>query len=375
MALLIYFAVYCSRRAISASGKISEIFSYITVKRKLSANFVVNEVYKTAIAGKALLVLVVVAVIGFCNYQNMSAGYDSEQKRYDSYVAQIGGEVTDETLLFLENEKLEFENIKLRYEELLTQTPAESDYESYNKELNDITKKLDYENAFNKICDRVSVIKSDKNSNLQLVFEEGFNRLLSVNGYKDDFLMCILATIALVLCISPMIAFDNQRGLTKLLRTTEKGRINRFAIDGVITLVISAIVFVAVWLPEFVFVMNNYKLSFLDAPLQSITALYGMQTNETMLACGFFMLCVSKLSANLITAFSVNILLFVLPLGLCVVSESFVVIWICPYLSGTAERSASPANLIITVIIFIGLILVAGGEGVKKAVEKIGKRF
>jgi hypothetical protein len=94
-----------------------------------------------------------------------------------------------------------------------------------------------------------------------------------------------------------------------------------------------------------------------------------------MLACGFFMLCVSKLSANLITAFSVNILLFVLPLGLCVVSESFVVIWICPYLSGTAERSASPANLIITVIIFIGLILVAGGEGVKKAVEKIGKRF
>ncbi|MFR4022417.1 MAG: hypothetical protein ACLTZI_05020 [[Eubacterium] siraeum] len=59
----------------------------------------------------------------------MSAGYDSEQKRYDSYVAQIGGEVTDETLLFLENEKLEFENIKLRYEELLTQTPAESDYE------------------------------------------------------------------------------------------------------------------------------------------------------------------------------------------------------------------------------------------------------
>ncbi|EKC81660.1 hypothetical protein LEA_00112, partial [human gut metagenome] len=151
-------------------GKISEIFSYITVKRKLSANFVVNEVYKTAIAGKALLVLVVVAVIGFCNYQNMSAGYDSEQKRYDSYVAQIGGEVTDETLLFLENEKLEFENIKLRYEELLTQTPAESDYESYNKELNDITKKLDYENAFNKICDRVSVIKSDKNSNLQLVF-------------------------------------------------------------------------------------------------------------------------------------------------------------------------------------------------------------
>ena len=145
-----------------------------------------------------MLVLVVVAVIGFCNYQNMSAGYDSEQKRYDSYVAQIGGEVTDETLLFLENEKLEFENIKLRYEELLTQTPAESDYESYNKELNDITKKLDYENAFNKICDRVSVIKSDKNSNLQLVFEEGFNRLLSVNGYKDDFLMCILATIALV---------------------------------------------------------------------------------------------------------------------------------------------------------------------------------
>lgn len=90
--------------------------------------------------------------------------------------------MTDETLLFLENEKLEFENIKLRYEELLTQTPAESDYESYNKELNDITKKLDYENAFNKICDRVSVIKSDKNSNLQLVFEEGFNRLLSVNG-------------------------------------------------------------------------------------------------------------------------------------------------------------------------------------------------
>ena len=87
------------------------------------------------------------------------------------------------------------------------------------------------------------------------------------------------------------------------------------------------------------------------------------------------MLCVSKLSANLITAFSVNILLFVLPLGLCVVSESFVVIWICPYLSGTAERSASPVNLIITVIIFIGLILVAGGEGVKKAVEKIGKRF
>ncbi|MFR4022416.1 MAG: hypothetical protein ACLTZI_05015 [[Eubacterium] siraeum] len=63
-----------------------------------------------------------------------------------------------------------------------------------------------------------------------------------------------------------MIAFDNQRGLTKLLRTTEKGRIKRFAIDGVITLVISAIVFVAVWLPEFVFVMNNYKLSFLDAP-------------------------------------------------------------------------------------------------------------
>ena len=136
--------------------------------------------------------------------------------------------------------------------------------------------------------------------------------------------------------------------------------------------------------------MNNYKLSFLDAPLQSITALYGMQTNETilqyiirvylirffsMLACGFFMLCVSKLSANLITSFSVNILLFVLPLGLCVVSESFVVIWICPYLSGTAKRSASPANLIITVIIFIGLILVAGGEGVKKAVEKIGKRF
>ncbi len=370
-AAVFYCMIFCTRRA-AGKGQ-NNLIPKLQIKRKLTADLFINECYKVFISNKALAVFAALAVIQLYGFFNMTAEYDSDQKRYDSYVEQIGGEVTDETFTFLENEQLIFEQVNRERDELLSREPSDNEWGSYAEQLRQTENKLKYKDAFDKIYNHAEYIaNSDKN--LQIVFEEGLSRLLGVNGTDHDILMALIAMLALALCISPIYAADRQKGISKLLQTTVKGRGSLFADDSVIGVILSLLVYFAVWLPELIFVINNYRIEYLDAPVQSINGLENISGDTTILGyiilvyllrlisavvCGFAMLCVSRLSANLIAALSANMLLFVLPPSSSLAASGAAKVWISPYIAGTPARDADLANLAFTVAVI--LLICAGG--------------
>ena len=114
--------------------------------------------------------------------------------------------------------------------------------------------------------------------------------------------------------------------------------------------------------------LNNYGFYYLDAPLQSITALTDYESSLTVMeymiliyaarlisltAVSVIMLCISRVCANIPAALFSNLVIFALPISLGLFSNKLSGIWFTPYLSGNGIRYAATANTVFTVMLTV----------------------
>lgn len=341
-------------------NKLFSLSGIISIRK--SSSLVFHEYFKTLVSNKAALILCGVAALSVVYYSSLNVEYDPADLRYKEYINRFGGTVTQETMDFINSEAEYYSDLELQ-KDIAYATGNTNEYLRVSEEL----KKYP---GFVKFRNRAEYIFENSDKDLMLIYETGFEKLLDSSNNKPQ-VMTIALIFVLIILVIPMYSNDNKKGLTLLIRTTVNGREKLFLLRSIISALLSVVIYVAVFLPDVLFVYNNYDLSGYDAKAQSLEILKEVSDLSvigyliisyairfvTVLIISFSLLRISFNSKNFIVGIIIGIALFILPVGISIILPIAQKLWITPFVCGTVIYDFNSANFIFTVIVFATIIV------------------
>lgn len=287
--------------------------------------------YKSLILQKGIVFIAVfIAVSGFMN-TNFYKKYDPVDAYYQYYCNEIDGDITQETLTFIENESARFDEISARIEEL-------SQENTFSSELNELYKQLNPSSGFYMLRDRVAEIKNIDGA--QIFYDTGYNRAFGKAGYDDDMKYALAAVLLCIFLVSPLISGDNRYRMSYVINSTKSG-MRSYIRRNVLTASLYGIFAALLWIiPYAVTLSRYYGHSGLSASLRSITDFIDFPLNITvmqyiLIICllrilftvitALVMLGFSSLCKNSTSAVLINFAAFALPIIIYMLGAKFMV--------------------------------------------------
>ena len=202
---------------------------------------------------KVLLVLFAVLVVQLIRYHGNEPSHSTDEVYYEYYMEVLSGPLTTEKESYLKEEALRYQNLHA----------ADSMDIRAQKELNG-------EQGFQKAYNRYLHIKSMGEG--EFFYDTGYRYLLAEENYRTDMILMITAVILLTVTGLGVFCTDTENGMFSLLTTTQKGRKGvkaRLVLGAVLTVMI----WLLVYLPDFVCTLTQYGAEGLSAPARSIELL------------------------------------------------------------------------------------------------------
>ena len=316
--------------------------------------------YKSLILQKGIVFIVIfIAVAGFMSTSFIKK-YDPVDAYYQYYCNRLEGEITQETLDFIETETKRFDEINARIEELSQQ--------GFSSELNQLYREVAPQIGFIPFSERVSQIKDIDGA--QIFYDTGYKRALGMAGYDDDMKYALACVLLCLFLVSPLIANDNRHKMSFVINATASGKrsyIRRNILTACMYGVLSALLWIV---PYAVTISRYYKHSGLGASLRSITDFIDFPLNikvwqYLLIVCllrilftalsALVMLGISSQCRNASSAVLVNFAVFALPIIIYILGAEFMVnIGFNPLLSVNAVLNVAS---IVQWIIPAGVIL------------------
>lgn len=262
------------------------------------------EMYKAGFTDKAILIFLIFTAILSVKAYTTEFYRGPEDYYYSNYIEILQGELTQEKVDYIENEK---QKIKEADEAAQALNKQHNKGEISLEELQNRLKKYEYsenrKSAFARIENRYEYIK--ENPNAHFVYEAGFEKLFNV-GEKNQFFGLANFTammLLIVICSSFIVPLEYKSGMARILNCTVKGtkvtkRVKR------LSAALYALMFSLISCCGNLFVIyKNYGLNNASSPLcsiqefsefQSITILGGLLVK---LAC----ICLLGIAAAVFT--------------------------------------------------------------------------
>lgn len=287
--------------------------------------------YKSVILQKGIVIIAIfIAVSGFMNTSFVKK-YDPADAYYHYYCNKLEGDITQETLDFIEAETARFAEINAKIEEL-------SQENSFSSEMNNLQKELAPSIGFYPLSSRVTEIRNIDGA--QIFYDTGYLRALGKAGYDDDMKYALAAILLCVFLISPLISNDNRYKMSYVINSTKSGRrsyIRRNVLTAVLYGTLSALLWI---IPYAVTITRYYGKSGLSASLCSITDFIDFPLSITvgqyiLIICllriifsmitALAMLGISSLCRNSTSAVLINFAVFALPVIIYLLGAEFMV--------------------------------------------------
>lgn len=279
--------------------------------------------YKSLILQKGLIVILVFLAVAGSMSQSFIKKYDTADVYYEYYTKNYGGEITQETVDFYESEKIRFDELRARYDELM----QVEDYFSVSAEINEIKKELAPTLGFYTVYERLQQIKDIDGA--QLFYDTGYKRAFGIAGYDDDMKYALAAILLCIFLISPLIANDNKYRMSYVINSTSSGR-KSYILRNVLTAAVYGLLSALFWIiPYAISISQYYGHSGLSASIRCITDFMNFPINITVLQyiilisvlrtigiiiASFTMLCISSKCKNTTSAILINFAVFALPI-------------------------------------------------------------
>lgn len=223
--------------------------------------------------------LILVYVVVQCLLVNSSQFYiGPEEYYYSNYMAILEGELTDEKVEFLQNEKEQLElleaknnrlnedysNGKIGYSEFLTES-SKNNLSAYRQ------------NAFQKVYAQYEYLI--ENPTGHFLYDSGYKILLGIDEQHIDFwfVNALMACIMIIICLGNVFAQEHNSGVIVLLRTVKKGGKTTITVKMIVAFITSTIIFLLTYLPTIYNVLNSFGCRGIFSPLSSITELSHMK--------------------------------------------------------------------------------------------------
>ncbi len=215
-------------------------------KINLHTSIFLHETRKVFSHGRALWILLVLSLLMVSRYDAAFRFKNAEGEIYRQYIEEIGGRITDDTLVFIENE----------WEHVLNM-PSENS-SNYMEALSNIEFQVK----------KARQLEEETGIPAYLVDESGYSKLMLDSGTDAEDTLFIIA--AAILCCAGIFSMENTFGTKKLLRICRRGL--RLPYDKMgLTLLFSTVAAAIVEITRFAIVTKDYLLLYAnEAPVQSL---------------------------------------------------------------------------------------------------------
>jgi hypothetical protein len=258
--------------------------------------------------GKVYIIILLALLIGYNNTYLKELRFNQEDAFYNSYLNVLSGELNEEKVNFIVNEKnrfaylpTEFANIRKDYSE------GKITLHEYNEKKAEVEAFALKEEAFQKVLTQYEyLLKVKESKGLEVGFVNRISSDYLFNNHSRDIINGMIYIILLILSICVIFTNDYKNGMISILRCTKNGRFKLFACKQIVAYIIAFILMVIIYTPQYVNLIKNYNVENWGVPIQSIMIFQNVDIPVSVF--GFIILCnVLQLLGALILA---NCILF-----------------------------------------------------------------
>ncbi len=236
------------------------------------------EMGKLLLANKFIIIVAVLLLVkGFVANETFTYTSSFTDSVYHEYMTTLAGEMTDEKLTYIEEERLRIDTAKSTYNQVI------ADYhngliteEEYLVYLDEYNYAQDRDSHFTRIEARRDYILSlqSMGKDAYFVYDTGWNTLFS-QGF--DYLLYGLV----LLLFAGVFANEIRGGIHNILKATGKGRGRLFLAKYAAVLTLATVLFAAFTAIDLNAAMKSFEFPAWDAPIQSLT-MFGSQPSMTV---------------------------------------------------------------------------------------------
>lgn len=235
-----------------------------------------HELWKLFIECGTLLVLVLFIIMNLQEPRILS--YSTEELCYKSYMEQLAGPMESEKVAFLEREAQRFADIHRQLSQLRQDHVAgnlsDEDLEMLSTPLERALKAEEIlHNRIYPQIERISKL-AENGVDAWAVYEPGYQYLFGVDGLHDKAGAAAILLAGLILCFSNFYPLETASGMQPLLNVYAKGRGATSRSKISISMILTALMFLVAQIPDYWYVIRNYGLPLLEAPLCSLEEFY-----------------------------------------------------------------------------------------------------
>jgi hypothetical protein len=232
-----------------------------------------HEAWKILFTNRALVVLLAFIAFQVYLFHQYRHGLTIDDLYYKDYMITLQGELNDQKDEFIRLEKEKFDGISAKLIDLTKEynNNAISDTE-YRARLQLLMQSLKPANAFNRVVERYNYIKNYDGSGRKpwFVYDLGYNRLTAGTGIIDDILLGIKLLVAMIACLSPVFAIEYSAKAIQIISTCRNGRGKIVAVKIAVSMGLTLVALLIIYIPEFLAVRKYYGFPGLDAPINSL---------------------------------------------------------------------------------------------------------
>lgn len=297
--------------------------------------------YRSLVLQKGF-VLVLAMLFAACFFSSsFSRVYTSDEIYYEKFTTQLQGVITQETHDFIAEKENFYAKLESQIMELQMAGASQFEISALYDEMQD-------RGAFIRLQNRVTAIQNCS-ADGELFYDTGYERLFGIDGNQDDMVIILFEMLFLAMLLSPYAAQDRKTDMVKILHATSAGKRGYWKHLLLYSAICGAVMSLLFNVPYIWHILQKYGTQGLSAPIQSITAFAGWNTNITVggeivlllimrtvsaAAAAMLMNPISSTSRSPVTAYVVNLSLFVLPIIFSILGLSiFSYIGMTPLLS------------------------------------------
>lgn len=271
------------------------------------------ELHKHLVAGKyLLLILAVLLVKGYTVHTTEAAAYSFSDEMYKEYVTFIEGEVTDEKLAYLEDERARIDGIIASESDMKDRLGrgeiSSNEYWEYENELQEAKARDPIFARVEGQRDHLLMLR-DMGIDAHFVYTTSWDQMFS-RGF-DYVLYAFILIFASIIFTT-----EYSAGVSGILRATKRGRKELFVVKYTVALGVCAVLAIVFGLMDHYKLVELYTFTGGGSPVQSLPILGGVSWNitlnqylmifETLRVIGSILLAAVTVSVSLMTKKPVN---------------------------------------------------------------------
>ena len=294
--------------------------------------------YKEFIMHKGALILIAALAFQIYSVYNYTRPYNPIDNFYRAYSTDAYGLSSSQGVY--EYITSEIENLSAGFKTETSGQYTDSEYWSKRSGFEKFV--TQYKNAME--------VSGGKNLQSYMYYTTGYEEIFGVNGFRQDFVLGLVAILGICFAVAPMIAYDNCARIGFLLYTTKAGRRTYFIHNAITAAIFTTLLSLAVYIPYYVQMLTTYGTVGLTDPISAITSysklgglsvlgyliLLTLYRIISLTAFAELVLFVSFKSKSPTTATIVTLAAFALPIVVYLAGADFMQ-WLCWRVSGNRE--------------------------------------